>query len=257
MSVVDLDSGRVPHSLEIESSNEGSAPLVEWMGAKRAFVWGFGAGGPLLVDLSVDPPRQVRVLPELFGLDVAYPEEMNSIGVFYDPASDSFHSVAYINKEDDQSVYIYHSESGQVEKLPGDRQAILILPGDQRMPLTPMLDTPGSDDTYAVIFVDAAEQPQPPIQVRGHTPRNYPMLSTRLLPGGRRMLFGSSQGVSLVGLPGGETLAFWRLAGAENTTLPSLMLDPDGRAVIVTTDPAASATDDAQGGLLFWIPLPE
>ena len=88
------------------------------------------------------------------------------------------------------------------------------------------------------------------LQVSGHIPRNYPTLSTRLLPGSTRMLFGSSQGISLIGLPGGETQAFWRLSGAENATFATLYLSPQGSALIVI---ANRSNDQNQGSLLYWL----
>ena len=253
--VLDLDSGQVLNSLEIVASSDGgSTPLVEWMGPERPFVWSFGTGGPLLVDLSADPPQQVRVLPELFGLDLAYPDQMSGMGAFYASENDSFHIVAHINLPEDQSIYLYHSETGQVEKLAGDRQVMMILPGDQRMPLVPALDGPTYDNGYDLVWVDRPEQPSTRMQVSGHTPRNYPNLQSRLLPGGERMLFGSTQGISLVDLSGGETLAFWRLEGAENITLPDLSLAPSGRALVVTVHLNESP---AEGSPLYWLALDE
>lgn len=257
LSLLDLDTGQMLRSLEIETGNEGSAPFIEWMGPDRPFVWGFGAAGPLLVDLSVDPPSQVRVLPELLGRDLIYPDQISSMGAFYDPASDSFHIVAHINLPEDKSIYLYHSENGQVEQLPGDRQVMMILPGDQRMPLVPWQDTPTYDDGYDLVWVDAPEQPQMHLVVIGHTPRNYPNLQTRLLPGGKRMLFGSTQGISLVDLTSGETQAFWRLSGAENAILPSLLLAPQGHAVVVYTELNPTEDSQSQGNPLYWLPLEE
>ena len=256
--LLDLDSGQVLRSLEIETGwEEGRAPIVEWMGPEQLFVWGFGTTGPLLVDLSVDPPRQVRVLPELLGRDLIYPDQINSMGAFYAPAGDSFHIVAHLNLPEDQSILLYHNETGQVEVLPGDRQVLMIFPGDQRMPLVPWQDPPSYADEYDVLWVDAPGGSQVNLQVSGHTPRNYPNLQTRLLPGGERMLFSSTQGISLVDLTSGETQAFWRLSGAENATLPSLSLAPNGRVLIVTADTNSAEDGQSQGNLLYWLPLEE
>lgn len=253
--LLNLDSGQVLSSLEIEASREGRAPLLEWMGAERAFVWSFGADGPVLIDLSVEPPQQVYVLPELLGLDLTYPDQMSSMGVFYSPTNDSFHIVAHINLTEDQSIYLYHSETDQVEQLAGDRQVMMILPDDQRMALVPWQDTPIYDDGYDLTWVDQSEQPQTHLHVSGHTPRNYPSLSSRLLPGGKRMLFGSSQGISLVGLPGGEMLAFWRLSGAENASLTNLSPAPHGRALIAIAYLVPTDDNQESGNLLYWLRL--
>jgi hypothetical protein len=251
--LLDLDSGQVLRSMEIEASNEGRAPLIEWLGPERPFVWSFGVGGPLMVDLSVDPPKQVRVLPELFGLNLmTYPDQISSMGVFYSSVDGGYHIVAHVNLPEDKSIYLYHGENGQVEKLAGDRNVMMILPGDQRMPLELWQDTPTYDDSYDLVRVDAADQPQTPLQVSGHIPRKSPNLQSRLLPGSKRMLFGSTQGISLVGLPGGETLAFWQLVGAETSTLPTLSLAPNGRALIAVAHLNDSQIPDSP---LYWLSL--
>jgi len=71
------------------------------------------------------------------------------------------------------------------------------------------------------------------------------------------MLFSSTQGISLVDLTSGETQAFWRLSGAENATLPSLSLAPNGRVLIVTADTNSAEDGQSQGNLLYWLPLEE
>jgi hypothetical protein len=103
-----------------------------------------------------------------------------------------------------------------------------------------------------VVWVDRPEQPSIHLKVRGHTPRNYQLLESRLRPGSTGMLFGSTQGISLVGLPGGETQAFWQLTGAENATLPTILLTPDGRGLFAFISGYSS---DAQDSLVYWLPL--
>jgi len=186
------------------------------------------------------------------------------MGVFYAPDSDSFHIVAHLNLPEDRSILLYHSETGQVERLEGSRQVMLILPGGQRMPLVPWQDTPTYDDGFDLVWVDAPEQPPARLQVSGHTPRNYPDLQSRLLPSGARllpdgarMLFGSTQGISLVSLPSGETLAFWQLVDAENTILPALSLAPHGRALIAIANVTPMGDAKDQGSLLYWLALEE
>ena len=250
--LLDLDSGNVLYQIEIEASVEVGTPLVEWLGPERPFIWSMESEGPLMIDLSVETPLQVHVLPDLFGLDMTYPDDISSMGVFYSITNGSYHIVVNMNLPEDKSIYLYHGEDGKVEKLAGDRQVLMILPGDQLMPLIPLQDTPTYDDEYDLVWVDKPEQPQIHLQVSGHTPRNYPNLQCRLRPGGTGMLFGSTQGISLVGLPGGETQAFWQLTGAENATLPTLLLTPDAQGLIVF---ASSFGTEGQGSLVYWVPL--
>jgi hypothetical protein len=139
-----------------------------------------------------------------------------------------------------------------VEKLAGDRPVLMILPGDHLMPPIQWQDTPTYEDVYDVVWVDRPEQPPIHLKVRGHTPRNYQLLASRLRPGSTGMLFGSTQGISLVGLPGGETQAFWQLIGAEDAIYPTILLTPDGLGAIVFVSSNSSGTQD---NLVYWLSL--
>jgi len=252
--LLNLDSGEVLRSLEIQASHEWGAPTSEWLGTQRLFVWSMNQSGPLLLDLSQDPPRQVQVFAELYGIDMLYPDQLSSMGVFYVPDAGQYHIVFKADFPDDRSIYLYHSESGQVEKLGGERQVMMIFPDDQHMSLISMPDGPVEDGSYDVLWVDAPDRPQVHVEVSGHLPRNYYLLQGCLLPGGTRMLFGSTQGISLVDLLSGETLDFWRLTGVEESLLPRLHLSPDGRTLIAVTE---SLDSEPQGSGLYRLVLDE
>ena len=141
-----------------------------------------------------------------------------------------------------------------MEQLDGNRQVMMVFPDDQRMPLVPLQDEPVEDGDYDVIWVDVQDRSQVHVQASGHLPRNYYMLQSRLLPGGTSMLFGSSQGISLVDLLNGETRVFWRLSGAEDALLPTLWLSPDGRVLIAKAD---SMDGELQSSWLYHLVLEE
>lgn len=71
------------------------------------------------------------------------------------------------------------------------------------------------------------------------------------------MLFGSSQGVSLLDLLSGETLAFWTLTGAEDASSTSLVVAPNGKTLIAMAHPDGTLKEEDQAALLYWIPLDE
>jgi hypothetical protein len=257
LTLLDLDSGQILRSFEVETGNEDRAPIIERIGPERLFVWGFGTGGPLLVDLSVEPARQERVLPELFGHELDYPLDVHSMGAFYSPDSNSFHIVVHVNLPGDQSIYLYHGESGQVEVFPGEGQALVIFPGDDLMLQVPLQEISAYEEEYDLIWADAPEQESKRLVVSEHSYRNDPYLKFRLLPDRQALLISSTQGISMVGLPGGETLEFWQLVGGETATYVSLILSPDGRSVIAHAHLNSPMEGEGQGSPLYWIPLDE
>jgi hypothetical protein len=80
--------------------------------------------------------------------------------------------------------------------------------------------------------------------VEGHVPRNHPQIFPGCLPHTSRLVFSSSQGVSVVALPEGRTVGFWELAGGAvwNDVFPS----HSEETLVIAAD---------QDGLYF-IPLP-
>jgi hypothetical protein len=254
LSLLDLENGRVLRSLILEAGSKDQAPLAEWMGSNQLFVWPFQSKGPLLVDLAVDPPAQTQVISELLGLDLAYPEQISSAGAFNDPASGSLHFVLHMNLPTDPDIYLYHGENGQVERLAGDRPRLMFFPGGQLMPLVHLQSRPPDQDTFELFWVDRPDLAPIHWVVSGHLPRTYPTLQIDQIPEQEALLLGSSQGISQVGLPGGEVQAFWPLGSGEEGSPPSISISPDGRSMIVTLF-LASTGDSLQGQRLYWIDL--
>jgi hypothetical protein len=104
---------------------------------------------------------------------------------------------------------------------------------------------PPAGDAYELIWVDAPDAGSQFITVQGHLPRNYPNLFPRYLPESSQLAFNSSQGVSLVSIPDGETLGFWELAGGGGYS--SYVVPPSAFPALVVV---------AEGDGLYYIPLP-
>lgn len=81
------------------------------------------------------------------------------------------------------------------------------------------------------------------LKVEGHVPRSNFQMFPRYMPDTFQLVFSSSQGISLVSLPDGETTGFWELASKADyyDVIPS----PNGEVLIVASD---------QDGL-YYIPL--
>jgi hypothetical protein len=70
--------------------------------------------------------------------------------------------------------------------------------------------------------------------VDGHRGRNYPLLNVTWLPDTERLVFTSSQGISLIDATSGAPLAFWRLGGVdERIGHVGLELSPDHSRALV------------------------
>jgi hypothetical protein len=233
LTIVAADSGRVVHRIRLPNASEYGPPSAEWLLEDKIFVWSFNETGPLLVDLVGGQPRIISVKQELLGLDISIPDEVHGTAYMADQTSGNFFIALRTNKPGVDALLIYYSETGEVKRWQEDGHYYLFFPGDQFVFLNRWEDEPNYTDEFIMIWVAEPERSPQRLVVAGHTPRNYNLLWPRLLPGGDRLAFGSSQGVSLASLPDGQLLNFWSLE-SERDPMPSLYTSPDGRYIVVT-----------------------
>ena len=100
-------------------------------------------------------------------------------------------------------------------------------------------------DEVEVFWIDRPGKEPSLLSPQGHTPRSYPRLDINYLPGAGRMVFSSSQGISLVSLPQGNLLDFWRLSGEGRV---NVLAAEDGGALVAVRERVNEAD-------LFYIPL--
>jgi hypothetical protein len=209
--ILDGVSGEVQLSLPRAYAYDQSAPRVEWLAEDKLLLDG---GGMLaLLDLSADPPQEKNVMQDLFGLDLAYPDEISGSGSIVDRSGEGYYLVVRANHPRNQSVYVYSSASGQVQELEHAHHTLLFFPDGQVSWMSKSEIEPTYQDEYTLAWVDQPGKPEEQLVVAGHTPRSYPDLFVEPVSGGERFYFSSSQGVSLVTVPEGAMLAFWDLGG--------------------------------------------
>ncbi len=220
-----LEDGQVTYSQKLEMASQQSSPMVEWIGDRSVLLHGPEALARL--NLSDNPPRQEDILREVFDLALSYPQEVHSMASLDARDGSGYYLAVWANKGRNQSLYLYQSNSGQVSVYQPSNQALLILPDGQWLYMTALNE---SQADVLAVYRDGEEPLE--IAVSGHWPRAYPNLALSVLPGGQRLLLASSNGVSLVSLPGGETLHFWQTGSGD--PYPNLLLSPDGATVLLT-----------------------
>jgi hypothetical protein len=252
ISLLDTESMEVVRTIELPAAGEVS--LLDWLLDETIYVWIFSEAGtgPMLVDLAGSEPRVILVLPELFGLDQVYPDEFSADTAVADESAGTYHIAFKVNTASDKATYLYHSESGQVEKLPLEGHTYLIFPDGDLEPLFLAEDEPTYTDEFDLVWVDEAEKDIQHLSVAGHTPRDDPILWPRMVPNGSQIAFVSSQGVSLVSIPDGQLLSFWALDGGGDPR--RAVASPDSRFLVVAAqnrnpDGSASRSD------LYLIPV--
>jgi len=234
--IVSVASGEVETSLPLDIASDQSAPMVEWISEDELLLHGSGALS--IIDFRMDPPKFTDVMRDIFLLDISYPDDVSSF------AWEGHHLSVRVNHPRNQGVYIFHPETGQVEILqPKDASPLFFFPNGEMVEM-PKYDAEPVEDKYELIWVDATDTASQIITVQGHLPRNYPNLFPRYLPKSSLLAFSSSQGVSLVSIPDGETVGFWELAGGGGFS--SYVLSPSALPALIVV---------ADGDGLYYIPL--
>jgi dipeptidyl aminopeptidase/acylaminoacyl peptidase len=242
--IVEGATGAVEKSLPLVYASDQSAPMVEWLTNDELLI--HGGAALTVMDLRSEPPQFTDLLKDVFLLDVAYPDDFSSMASVVDKAGGGYHVAARVNHPRNQAIYVYHSETGQVEVLQSDVDLLLFFPDGEWTELTKFEAIPTYRDEYELVWVDTPEAEPRRLVVQGHVPRNYPDLNAEYLPGSSRMVFSSSQGVSLVSIPDGALLGFWELAGGSASPSTFALASPDGKALVAIVERVG----------LYYIPLP-
>ena len=242
--VLSAADGKIAHRLPMEAASEQSAPWVEWLSRHEILL--SGVDDLLLLELNGATPEATKVIKEIFDLDLSFPDETSAWGSVIDGPGEYFHLALRTNQPGNQDLYVYHSESGEVEILHPGVHGFLIFPDGQSLEMPRFSFERVDPDEYEIFWIDQPGKPSLSLSPQGHTPRSYPLLSVRYLPESERLAFSSSQGVSLVSLPEGKQLEFWRLSGEGHI---SVLAGENEQALVAEREQVNEAE-------LFSIPLP-
>jgi hypothetical protein len=242
--LINGDTGQLIGSQRLNYATDQSAPGVEWLTNDELLLHTDGILA--VVDYRSDPPKVTDVMKDIFDLDIDYPDNIASMNSTVDPTGESYYLAVHINQPGDQDVYLYQSESGNVARYHPSADPIFFFPGGEWAELPNIQFGPPEQDEYELIWVDSPEKEPRHLVVQGHIPRNYPALFPRYLPASSQIAFISSQGISLVSIPDGETLKFWELQNGGGSSDINLRVSPNENALIAIAD----------GVALYHIPLP-
>ena len=209
--ILDGQTGDAQLSLARAYADDQRAPGVEWLSQNELLLYGGGALS--ILDLSANPPQETNVIQDLFGLDLAYPDEISAMASVVDRKGGGYYLAVRANHPRNQSLYLYTSATGQVQVFEPQYHSLLFFPDGQMVEMPKFEPEPTYQDTYDLLWLGGSDTSERHLVITGHTPRSYPSLYVKPAPGGESLYFSSSQGVSLVTVPEGAMLAFWDLGG--------------------------------------------
>jgi hypothetical protein len=239
--IIDPITAQVTYSQKMDLASAQSAPFIEWVSKEAILI--NGPNALFLSDFHSNPPRQIDVMKEFFNLELKFPDQISSNASILSSDGNGYHLAVWANHPNNQDLYLYHAENGQISVYQPKDQAVLIFPDGQSTPMTKIEGTGQVQDILSLYWVDSNQVPVD-IKVNGHQPRGYPRLDVHYLPGTSQLLLDSSNGVSLVSVPDGKLLHFWQ-TGSGGSSTPYLTISPDGK----------TALSIAEGEGIFQIPL--
>jgi hypothetical protein len=239
-----LDAGTldIQREVHLAYASRQAAPLVRWMSEYELAIRSENVYA--ILDLSTDPPTETRVIEDIFGLGLRYPNETSSSASIR--LDDGTYRIGLrANHPRNKAIYLYRSESKQIQTFQAEEDVILIFDGEWAL-LTDFENAVENRDNLLVFWPDPPDREPVLIEVDGHTPRSYAHLRVELLLERGIAVISSSQGVSLHDINSGRTLAFYGLVG-----------DPGSIEVYGRAAPGEAAlVVHANGGGLYRIPLP-
>jgi hypothetical protein len=151
--IIDGVSGEVQFSLPRPYASDQSAPRVEWLAEDELLI--YGEGVLALLDLTADPPQERDVLHDLFGLDLAYADDISAWGSVIDRQGRGYYPAARASHPRNQSLYLYSSSNGQVRAFEHLMHSLLFF-ADGQMLWMPKFETePTYQDEYDLVWVRA------------------------------------------------------------------------------------------------------
>jgi hypothetical protein len=235
ITLVEAVKGQVTDSLQIPSEASEFGPWLEWLLEDVIYVFRPGGlDGLVLERQATGGWSQTHFGMETLGLDAALMANHQSYGTYVDRVKGIFSVVVALREPGGYLLYVYSSGTGQTEiyELPPD--TLVIDPEGGSLPYYQPDFSESPTDTWHLFRVGDPDAGLQTIHVDGHRGRNYPLLNVTWLPDTERLVFTSSQGISLIDATSGVPLAFWRLGGVdERIGHVGLELSPDHSQALV------------------------
>ncbi len=224
--VVNTESGEVEFDMPIQDVSDANLPIVEWLAPDDLLLH---SKTLTVLDFRTNLPAMTDLIHDVFLLDIEYPNDISSMDSH--PGMDGYTIGVRVNHPNNHGVYLYESATGQVTVYEHDTNSLFFFPDGGWMRLFEWEDEPSYTDEYEMIWMNQPGDARR-LVVEGHVPRSQPQMFPRYLPDSSQLIFSSSQGISLVSIPSGETVRFWSLRGAEQS-FSEVYPSPMENAVIV------------------------
>ena len=232
--IISTDHGDVVQHLTLSDVSSNNLSSIEWLSDHELLA---SVQDTLsIIDLQASPPKVTNVFKDLFSLNIAFPGDISSLTTVPDLSGRSFQLAVRINHPRNQSIYVYHSESGKVDILHPDANALLFFSGGNWAELNKLEDMNNLQDTFELFWPDDPAKASQRLNITGHIPRNYPMLFLKYLVEKSQILVSSSQGISRVSIPDGRLLNFWELTDQKYHMQPSLLISPDHHHLVAIAE---------------------
>ena len=241
---IDLTMGEASLILELPIKQEGLSKdshqhvIIQWLAKDLLNLshWLDYSGNfitrDLVVDISDQPEVIADVFPDLFGMETLNVNQLTSWGYNGNSDGQNYYFVVCEGFLPDGQFHLYSSETGSVETYSLKPPKLLLFPNGSYEIAEVIRENTTSEDTYQVILVGTDKAPFD-LQIQGYIPGQTSWSKVATLPGTGELLIATDQGIALVDLDSGETVAYWVLENQAQYVDFILALSPDEKSVIV------------------------
>jgi hypothetical protein len=254
---IDAATGNASSIYEVQASPdlqswEPMGASIEWV-SKEQLLLSDTITGMRLIDISSQPVQYTNLFPDLFGFEFPSMNIVTAWGSMEGTGGQDYHLILATGMAANGQYYIYHSESGVVDQYPLAPPLLVVFPTGEGGTVPSFVNGSQTNNTFRVILVDSNIEPYD-LVAKGHIPSQDIWSFATILPGAQKVLFSSTQGISLVDLKSGEILHFWELENQEQYQDFYSILSPDGKTVVgfaQQRDPSVTNWTQA----MYWLRL--
>lgn len=216
ITFVEPESGLVTDSLTVATSGSVSVTWMDWVLEDVMYVFrSAGIGGTVVERAARGGWSQTEINAASFGLSEGQADQIQATGAVAAADGEHYRLLVVLITGAGYQLNVLSSETGSVETYPLAPDTLLLLNNRASLPLYFQNYAEVMGDTWKLFDLEAPEVNRQPVAVGGHFGRNYEQLQLAWLPGRQQVLFGSSQGISLVDIESGNLHGYWQLGGVE------------------------------------------
>jgi hypothetical protein len=235
LDLIDAQTGQVSTiaQIQVEPFIIVSSVRAYWLDMDHVAIQ-YVAGTLTMAIVDLQNGQVTNIIPTMLGGDTISPESLSISGAIPSPVGQEYHLFLFTGLAPEAYLYLYHGESGRLDKTSLGLPSLLVFPNGESafLQLFDAGGEPQPSDTYLLIYADALHESNQ-LHVSSNRPVPVDGLSVELLPGRKQAKVDALQGVFLIDLQNQDNDRSWRMQAPEELDQLYSISSPSGGALVV------------------------